>query len=93
MPAKHGRDTYVAVDTSAARGAVECFYRWAGGVQVRELCRLARTVKPWEVEILAFHSTAGCSNEPTEAINMLVKKAKRFSPMRRTKRGDSWQVH
>jgi hypothetical protein len=33
----------------------------ADGVQARELSRLARTVKAWEVEILAFHSTAGMS--------------------------------
>jgi transposase len=41
------------------------------------LSRLARTVKAWEFEILAFHSTDGCSNGPTEAINLLVKKVKR----------------
>ena len=28
-------------------------------------------------EILAFHATDGCSNGPTEAINLLVKKVKR----------------
>jgi transposase len=32
---------------------------------------------PWEAEILAFHSTQGCSNGPTEAINLLIKKVKR----------------
>jgi transposase len=44
---------------------------------VAELSRLARTVRAWEAEILAFHSTKGCSNGPTEAINLLVKKVKR----------------
>jgi hypothetical protein len=30
-----------------------------------------------EAEILAFHSTKGCSNRPTEAMNLLIKKVKR----------------
>jgi transposase len=30
-----------------------------------------------EAEILAFHSTKGCSNGPTEAVNLLLKKFKR----------------
>ena len=52
-------------------------YRWADGVGVAELSRLARTVRVWEAEILAFHATDGCSNGPTEAVNLLVKKVKR----------------
>jgi Transposase len=43
------------------------FYHWSDGVRVAELSRLARTVRTWEVEILAFHATDGCSNGPTEA--------------------------
>jgi transposase len=38
---------------------------------------LARTVKAWEAEILAWHATGGCSNGPTEAVNLLIKKVKR----------------
>jgi transposase len=70
------RAVYAAVDPVAAHAGLERFYRWSDGVEVAELSRLARTVKAWEVEILAFHSTDGCSNGPTEAIN-LVKKVKR----------------
>jgi hypothetical protein len=44
---------------------------------VAELSRLARTVRIWEAEILAFHITGGCSNGPTEAMNLLIKKVKR----------------
>jgi transposase len=44
---------------------------------VTELSRLARTVRAWEAEILAFHATDGCSNGPTEAINLLIKQVKR----------------
>jgi transposase len=44
---------------------------------VAELSRLARTIRAWDAEILAFHLTDGCSNGPTEAINLLIKKVKR----------------
>src|SRR5512132_3710399 len=71
------RAVYAAVGMAAARAALDRFYRWADGVQVPELSRLARTVRAWEAEILAWHRTAGCSNGPTEAINLLVKKVKR----------------
>jgi transposase len=71
------RAVYATAGTAAARAALERFYRWADGVQVPELSRLARTVRAWEVQILAFHATNGCSNGPTEAINLLIKKVKR----------------
>ena len=71
------RAVYAAVGMTAARAALERFYRWADGVGVAELSRLARTVRAWEAEILAFHSTMGCSNGPTEAMNLLIKKVKR----------------
>jgi transposase len=66
-----------AVGMSAAGAALDRFYRWADGVQIPELSRLARTVRAWEAEILAFHATEGCSNGPTEAVNLLIKKVKR----------------
>jgi transposase len=68
---------YAAADLAGARAALDRFYRWCDGIQVPELSRLARTVRAWQTEILAFHSTAGCSNGPTEAINLLIKKVKR----------------
>jgi transposase len=71
------RAVYAAVGTAAARAALERFYRWADGVQVAELSRLACTVRAWEAEILAWHATNGCSNGPTEALNLLIKKVKR----------------
>jgi hypothetical protein len=58
------RGVYAAAGTAAARAALDRFYRWAGGVQIPELSRLARTVRAWEAEILAFHTTNGCSNGP-----------------------------
>src|SRR5512132_611719 len=71
------RAVYRAVGPAAARAALERFYRWADSVQIPELSRLARTVRAWEAEILAFHATGGCSNGPTEAVNLLIKKVKR----------------
>jgi transposase len=71
------RAVYRAVGPAAARAALERFYRWADSVQIPELSRLAGTVRAWEVEILAFHATGGCSNGPTEAVNLLIKKVKR----------------
>jgi transposase len=71
------RAVYAAVGMPAARAALERFYRWADGVNVAELSRLARTVRAWEAEILAWQATNGCSNGPTEAINLLIKKVKR----------------
>jgi transposase len=71
------RAVYRAVGPAAARDALDRFYHWADGVQVPELSRLAGTVRVWEAEILAFHSTMGCSNGPTEAVNLLIKKVKR----------------
>jgi transposase len=71
------RAVYAAADLAAARAALERFYRWCDGVQLLELSRLARTVRAWQTEILAWHLTAGCSNGPTEAVNLLIKKVKR----------------
>jgi transposase len=71
------RAVYAAAGMPAARAALERFYRWADGVGVVELSRLAGTVRAWEAEILAWHATGGCSNGPTEAVNLLIKKVKR----------------
>jgi transposase len=71
------RVVYRAVGPAAARAVLDRFYRWCDSVQVPELSRLARTVRAWEAEILAWHVTGGCSNGPTEAVNLLIKKVKR----------------
>jgi transposase len=71
------RTVYAADGAADARRALARFYHWADSVGVPELSRLTRTVRAWEAELLAFHTTGGCSNGPTEAINLLVKKVKR----------------
>jgi transposase len=42
------RAVYAAAEADAAGAALERFYRWADGVRVAELSRLARTVRAWE---------------------------------------------
>jgi transposase len=69
------RAVYAAVGMTAARAALDRFYRWADGVQIPELSRLAGTVRAGEAEILAFHASGGCSNGPTEALNLLIKRS------------------
>jgi transposase len=71
------RTVYAASDLAHARAALGRFYRWSDGVGVAELSRLARTVRAWEAEILAWHATGGCSNGLTEAVNLRIKKVKR----------------
>jgi transposase len=71
------RAVYAADGEADARRALVRLYHWADGVGLPELSRLARTVRAWEAEIVAFHTTGGCSNGPTEAVNLLIKKVKR----------------
>jgi transposase len=44
---------------------------------IPELIRLATTIGSWRTELLAYFTTGGISNGPTEAINLLIKKIKR----------------
>ncbi len=45
--------------------------------EVPELVRLARTLDDWREELLAYFTTGGVSNGPTEAVNLLIKRIKR----------------
>jgi transposase len=71
------RTVYRAVGPAAPAPPWSACYRWCDGVGVPELSRLAGTVRAWEAEILAWHATGGCSNGPTEAVNLLLKQVKR----------------
>ncbi len=70
------RDVYDARTVRAARRRLRRFYEHCDQTGVRECRRLARTIRAWEAEVLAFHTT-GRSNGPTEGINLLIKKVKR----------------
>jgi hypothetical protein len=71
------RDVYRAADAAAAREALDVFYLWAAHSGVDECRRLARTIRRWEREVLAWHTTGGASNGPTEAVNLAIKHIKR----------------
>ncbi|GIU90352.1 MAG: hypothetical protein KatS3mg010_1451 [Acidimicrobiia bacterium] len=70
------REVYAARSLRTARRRLERFYEHCDNASVRECRRLARTIRAWETEVLAFHTT-GRSNGPTEGINLLIKKVKR----------------
>jgi transposase len=56
------------------------YYQWlvhCAHTDIPELHRLARTIDSWREELLAYFDTAGVSNGPTEAMNLLIKKIKR----------------
>lgn len=70
------REVYAAANLRQAKRRLATFYRHCDTAQVPELARLARTIRAWEPEILAFHTT-GLTNAATEATNLLIKKIKR----------------
>lgn len=71
------RHVYGAPDLDRARRRLERFY-WACALPgVPELERLGRTISAWEGQLLAYFTTAGTSNGPTEAVNLLIKRIKR----------------
>jgi len=70
------RDVYDARTLRRARRQLRRFYEHCDQTGVRECRRLARTIRAWEAEVLAYHTT-GRSNGPTEGINLLIKKVKR----------------
>jgi transposase len=71
------RDLYRAADVEAAREVLDLLYTWAATSQIPELDRFARTIRRWETEVLAWHTTGGASNGPTEAVNLSIKQIKR----------------
>lgn len=70
------RDVYAAPTMIQARSRLETFYAWADDVDVPEVDRLARTVRRWEQEVLAYHHSR-LSNARTEAANLIVEKLRR----------------
>jgi len=46
---------------------------------VPEVARLGRTLRAWRAQVLAYFDTDGLSNGGTEAINMLIEKARRLA--------------
>ncbi len=67
------REVYDTTDLADARRRLQRFYEHCAVAEVVELTRLARTVRRWEPQVLAWHAT-GLTNGPTEAVNLLIKK-------------------
>ena len=71
------RDLYRATSIDAARDTLALLYAWANSGDVAEMRRFANTVRRWENEVLAYFTTGGASNGPTEAVNLTIKQIKR----------------
>ena len=71
-------EIYTARDLAHAKRRLIVFFQHAADADVPELTRLAHTVDRWRDEILAFHTTSGASNGPTEAVNLLIEKIRRL---------------
>jgi hypothetical protein len=65
------------VGAAAAHAARDRFYRWANGVGVAELSRLAAPCGVGGRDP-GLPLDQGCSNGPTEAVNLLTGKVKRI---------------
>ena len=70
------REVYATTNVAEGRERLTCFYAHCRAAEVVELTRLARTIRRWEAQILAWHDTS-LTNGPTEAVNLLIKKIKR----------------
>ena len=70
------REVYDTIERDDARFRLRRFYAHCETSDVPELTRLARTIRRWERQVLAWHATR-LTNGPTEAVNLLVKKIKR----------------
>lgn len=70
------REVYATRSARVARARLVAFYGHCRASGVPELARLARTIRSWQAEVLAWHDT-GLTNGPTEATNLLIKKIKR----------------
>ncbi len=71
------RHVYGAVSIDQARHRLHRFYWRCATAGVPELTRVARTISAWQDELLAYFTTGGASNGPTEAVNLLIKRIKR----------------
>ena len=71
-------EIYAARDVAHAKRRLVVFFQHAAEAEIPELTRLATTVDRWRDEILAYHTTGGASNGPTEAVNLLVEKIRRI---------------
>ena len=72
------RDVYRAASPEQARQRGANVLEALLSCPVPELVRLGRTLRSWRSEWLAYFDTAGASNGPTEAMNLLIDKIRRL---------------
>jgi transposase len=72
------RAVYRADDEDTARAALAEFYDVAHAAGIPECSRLAKTIRRWQDEVLAYYRSDGLSNARTEAVNALMKKIQRI---------------
>ena len=60
------RDFYRSADRAAAETALIDWHRWAGDYDIAETNRLAKTLRAWEPELLAYFDTR-LTNGPPKA--------------------------
>jgi transposase len=72
------RQMYTAGSAAEAREDLAEFYAVIKRAEVKELDRLARTVKRWEPQILSFFTT-GHTNAKSEAMNLITEKLRRVA--------------
>ena len=72
------RDVYRAASPEQGRQRGATVLEALLSCPVPELVRLGRTLRSWRSEWLAYFDTAGASNGPTEALNLLIDKIRRL---------------
>ena len=69
-------DLYASADRAAAEAALADWYHHAAAFDVAETNRLARTLRTWEPELLAYFDDR-LTNGPTEGVNRIIKAVRR----------------
>ena len=70
------RDVYASPDRHTAEAALADWHTCAGAYDIAETNRLARTLRAWEAELLAYFDER-LTNGPTEGTNRIIKAVKR----------------
>ena len=70
------RDVYASADRRAAEAALADWHTSASDYDIAETNRLARTLRSWETELLAYFD-GRLTNGPTEGVNRIIKAVKR----------------
>ncbi len=71
------REVYHAPTEEEGRRRAQVALATLHSCPIPEVARLGRTLRAWRPEFLAYFDTAGASNGPTEAINLLIEKHRR----------------